>query len=350
MVNTIKYLLYKYDGQDYGVTELEISWPDLILNNEFVNVGISSFLEYQYQFSHSGPSAPMSENGKYYKMYDDGSGNPTIGNTDLQWKSQWGNFNKPGKVSNDGITDIQVSNVADWVNEKLEPNGYNYTGNDIDDKNIYIEKELVDEVGESVWETWKNLVDSKTEGLELSMQQKYALYLLAGGRGGNGFNWDKFREIYARYEKDSPEQLKAIWDEWWWNQGIKKDSLFGVIKGQDAMFETYVKGTMNFQEPWTPNWMSEQGKGVAGRKYYVFYTEEQLDFFNNSRLDTARKGNHDQEIFTYEGSNNIVNTVITLARAKLGCPYTNDYPGRIGPNSFDCSGLIYWLYNENCRN
>ena len=209
---------------------------------------------------------------------------------------------------------------------------------------------MVDEVGENVWKTWKDLVDRKTEGLELSMQQKYALYLLAGGRGGNGFNWDKFREIYARYEKDSPEQLKAIWDEWWWNQGIKKDSLFGVIKGQDAMFETYVKGTMNFQEPWTPNWMSEQGKGVAGRKYYVFYTEEQLDFFNNSRLDTARKGNHDQEIFTYEGSNNIVNTVITLARAKLGCPYTNDYPGRIGPNSFDCSGLIYWLYNENCRN
>ena len=82
----------------------------------------------------------------------------------------------------------------------------------------------------------------------------------------------------------------------------------------------------------------------------MFYTVEQLDFFNNSRLHTARKGNHDQEIFTYEGSNNIVNTVITLARAKLGCPYTNDYPGRIGPNSFDCSGLIYWLYNENCRN
>ena len=352
MVNTIKYLLYKYDGQDYGVTELEISWPDLILNNEFVNVGISSFLEYQYQFSHSGPSAPMSANGKYYKMYGDGSGNPTIGNADLQWKSQWENFKKPGKVSNDGVTDIQVSNVADWVNKQFGTNGPNYTGrnSDIDNKNIYIEKELVDEVGENVWKTWKDLVDRKTEGLELSMQQKYALYLLAGGRGGNGFNWDKFREIYARYEKDSPEQLKAIWDEWWWNQGIKKDSLFGVIKGQDAMFETYVKGTMNFQEPWTPNWMSEQGKGVAGRKYYVFYTEEQLDFFNNSRLDTARKGNHDQEIFTYEGSNNIVNTVITLARAKLGCPYTNDYPGRIGPNSFDCSGLIYWLYNENCRN
>lgn len=68
------------------MTELEISWPDLILNNEFVNVGISSFLEYQYQFSHSGPSAPMSANGKYYKMYGDGSGNPTIGNADLTMK------------------------------------------------------------------------------------------------------------------------------------------------------------------------------------------------------------------------------------------------------------------------
>lgn len=46
--------------------------------------------------------------------------------------------------------------------------------------------------------------------------------------------------------------------------------------------------------------------------------------------------------------NDTVSKIIALAKSKIGCRYTNDYPGRIGPNSFDCSGLIYWLYKVNC--
>ena len=36
--------------------------------------------------------------------------------------------------------------------------------------------------------------------------------------------------------------------------------------------------------------------------------------------------------------------VIALAKTKLGDAYTESQAGRLGPNSFDCSGFVYYLY------
>lgn len=44
-------------------------------------------------------------------------------------------------------------------------------------------------------------------------------------------------------------------------------------------------------------------------------------------------------------SNEIANKVIQLAKSKMGCPYTQG-TGRKGPNSFDCSGLVWWCYKQ----
>lgn len=45
-------------------------------------------------------------------------------------------------------------------------------------------------------------------------------------------------------------------------------------------------------------------------------------------------------------SNEIVNKVIQLARSKIGCPYTQTEGRRTGPNSFDCTGLVWWCYKQ----
>ena len=36
-------------------------------------------------------------------------------------------------------------------------------------------------------------------------------------------------------------------------------------------------------------------------------------------------------------------TLISIASSKLGCPYVY---GAKGPNSFDCSGFVYWCLNQ----
>ena len=38
-----------------------------------------------------------------------------------------------------------------------------------------------------------------------------------------------------------------------------------------------------------------------------------------------------------------INALIRIARSKLGCPYIR---GAKGPNSFDCSGFVYWCLNK----
>ncbi len=40
----------------------------------------------------------------------------------------------------------------------------------------------------------------------------------------------------------------------------------------------------------------------------------------------------------------IISNMLTLAKSKIGTPYKS---GRTGPDSFDCSGFIYYLFREN---
>lgn len=101
--------------------------------------------QYLVQFSHSG-EAPQSDDGKFYKMYGDGVGWPTIGNSDLQWKAHQAKFAVKGKVLKPTGENTE-SNVQDYVNGFLT-RGANakYSNSEIANMGIYIEKELVDSV------------------------------------------------------------------------------------------------------------------------------------------------------------------------------------------------------------
>ena len=44
-----------------------------------------------------------------------------------------------------------------------------------------------------------------------------------------------------------------------------------------------------------------------------------------------------------EGSSDAGNAIVELAKSKSGCPYVY---GASGPNSFDCSGYVFWVYGQ----
>ncbi len=363
LIDVIKYLLYVYTGYDYGVTELEINVED-IGDFNFIDCSNINLEKYLRQFSHgtTEANAPKSADGKYYLMYGDlgnnPGGHPTIGNSDIQWVSHYDKFNQGGMVIKDGA-ESYVDNVAEYVKAKLGSHNYTGTDADIRAKEIYIEVGLVDAVGEQIRNAIIGYVDREIAGLTLSKQQKYALIEMAYGRGQahiKGFKNTYESAVGEGYEIDSWQFNKYIWDNWWYSKSIGPDSAAGKIKGQDAMYETYVKGTFDFKNPYQPNWMpNEQGTSVFDRNYFLFYTNSQRSTLNNVKnMPTARGDGTDaskeEEIFTYiEGSSGFLEVAEEVWRNV--CSNFGSYGtlGAIPPthtNQIDCSGYVSWVLYE----
>lgn len=297
----MRYILYKYTGDNYGVTELDFS----IFNaNEFVQYSaVGNLSRYLRQFSHSD-EAPKSEDGNYYKMYGDGVGWPTIGNADLQWESNHMKFAFPGKVLENGV-EKEVDNVEEYVNAKLfrGPEA-TYTDEEIDDLEIYIDIKTVDKVGDEQQQWFYDVVLDHTSGLNLSRQQLYALTAICANVPSyiNGADSDyivnntSFRETYDKastlYEVNSWQHNLYVWTNWWSYIGGGEP---GHIKARDSAFETYVKGTFDFSK--------SDAKGVFNRQYYMFYTKEELARFSYAeQLPITRTPQNEEELFTLEQS------------------------------------------------
>ena len=291
MVELTKYLINKAKNPDDTSLFFDFSiFEPSIMNGVTGAQNLSTYLR---QFSHSG-EAPKSSDGKYYLMYGDGEGWPTIGNADIQWKSHYTSFAKSGYVLKDGV-ETEVPDVSVYVNSILErgPEA-EYTNEEIKNYQIYIEVELVDEIGDNLQSNYYNLVLSQTSGLNLSRQQLYALTAIAYNFGHlperNGYT---FKSVYetglAQYEVNSWEHNRFIWDNWW---SYLDGGLPGHIPARDAAFETYVKGVYDFTN-------SSAGE-VFSRNYYIYYTREQLNRFSYAPGKTiTRSPSNEEEIFTY---------------------------------------------------
>lgn len=359
LIDVIKYLLYIYDGSNYGVTELNINVEDIGDFNlsEYSNVSLEKYLR---QFSHgtTESNAPKSDDEKYYLMYGDlknSAGYPTIGNSDIQWASHYQRFNKSGFVLENNV-EKEVPNVAEYVRQKLGgSNAYKGTDAEIRAKQIYINIELVDSVGEEIRNETIGYVENEVGGISLSKQQEYALIEIAYARGVGRLKG--FRETYEaaakKYEIDSEEFNMYIWDNWWYNNGV--ESALGKIKGQDASFETYVKGTFDFSKPYEPSWMSAQGTNIFDRKYMLFYSKSQLSELNNPNFATAREENNTTEIFTYvQGISGFLDVAEEIWRTIYENFGTYGGLGAIPPqissnkyeNQVDCSGYVSWVLYE----
>lgn len=296
--NIMRYIMYKYTGKNYGVLELDYSIfnPEGFLVDEgYVgddnpahdnesgggnsgdsgNTGnnggttgdstISNAADYLFQFSHSS-EAPQSADGKYYLMYNDGAGWPTIGNADLQWKSHHSKFAVSGMVLKDGTTETTVPNVESYVNGKLGKGATaNYGNENIRDKQIYIEKELVDSIGNQLIQTELDNLANMLKDLNLPQHQLYALLAIVHQNGHlptkNGYTFEQvYKEGMARYGKDTYQHYMFIWDNWW---SYLSGDYASVMIAREAAFETFVTGKYDVSDAFS-------------RDYYIFYTEEQL--------------------------------------------------------------------------
>lgn len=281
----------------------DITRPNIFSGKKTEEVRVISLREYLQQFSHAG-EAPQSDDGRFYKMYSDAptSGWPTIGNSDLQWKSHQAKFACQGKVLKTTGENTE-SDVQAYVNSLLTRGAdQKYSQAEIDSMGIYIEKSLVDSVGQTVAETYYQAVVTYTEGLNLSEQQLYALtaiqYNFEHLPTRNGYTFKSvYEEATGLYAINSWEHMMYIWDHWWAYIGGNKS---GHIPSRDAAFETYVKGVYDFT-------YSEAGE-VFGRTCYLFYTQEQLDALAE-KLDEGesvpdkplkRTEANQQETFTYK--------------------------------------------------
>lgn len=325
----MRYVLYLCTGKNYGVTELDLSLFEP--NGGFDTISNSSLSGYLRQFSHS-TQAPQSADGKYYLMYGDGVGWPTIGNADIQWKSHHSKFNEPGRVLKDG-EETTVTSVEEYVNSFLTRGAEaEYTNDEVYQMQIYVEKELVDKIGDEIQKTYYDSVINATSGLNLSRQQLYALTTIIYNFGylptRNGYTFKQVYEAGAgQYEINSWEHNRFIWDNWWCALG---GGAAGHIPMRDAAFETYVKGIYDFSQ-------SSAGP-VFGRSCYIYYTQEQLNRFDYApNKPITRTTSNEPQIFKYEENSSGTNGVVDIDGLELST-YTNkagktftEYKQNVGP-------------------
>lgn len=289
----MKYAFNKYLGYEKYNVDLDGS----IFSAKDFTTAESKYLDlsrYLRQFSHSS-EAPQSADGRYYLMYGDGVGWPTIGNADIQWKSHYTDFAVPGKVLENGV-EKEVADVASYVNGKLGRGATaEYTNEEISKLQIYIEKELVDSIGENLVNVYYKSAQDYTAGLSLSQQQLYALTAISYNFGHLPVrNGKTFVEVYQEasklYQEKSWQHNMYVWDNWWCLLG---GGAAGHIPARDAAFETYVKGVIDFST-------SDAGT-VFSRKYYIYYTSDQLAQFDYAPdKSITRTTANEEEIFTYE--------------------------------------------------
>ena len=208
-------------------------------------------------------------------------------------------FSCQGKVLK-GSGENTETDVQAYVNNLLTRGAdAKYSQSEIDGMGIYIEKDLVDSIGQTVAEGYYDaVVTLDTEGLDLSEQQLFALTAIRYNFGHlpkrpDSSTGNTFKEVYeegaALYEVNSWEHMMYIWDNWWCYLGGGQP---GHIPSRDAAFETFVKGVYDFT-------YSDAGE-VFGRQYYIYYTQEQLNRFDYAPdLPITRNEGNEKELFTY---------------------------------------------------
>lgn len=178
MVDLVKYLLYKANGENYGVTSFDTSIFDMSKFDNISSTGISSLnilKEYIHTWEHSTPP-PTNADGTKYIIETDGNGHPTVGyGVDIE---------------NSGYKQV-------FINA-----GYPTTvGGEVD-------KEFVDSIEDQIISASIDQVKNKTFGLDLTGYQINALVSRAYNCGVSGAIDTKrgdpslnFVESYQKYWK-----------------------------------------------------------------------------------------------------------------------------------------------------
>ncbi|MBQ2916901.1 MAG: CHAP domain-containing protein [Clostridia bacterium] len=180
LIDTIKYLLYMYDGTDYGVTELNLEgFFATNMNNASSGTSMQQFLQFLHSWE-GGGTVYKDENGvDCYKVQSDGGGGSAVGY---------------------GV-DIATHG------EELRALGYDTS------IGALIPTEIVDEIEKEAVASFLERVKAETAGLNLTEYQIYALtsrcynYGIAGGlkQATSYFKYpsnETFVSAYNKYYSD----------------------------------------------------------------------------------------------------------------------------------------------------
>ena len=81
-----------------------------------------------------------------------------------------------------------------------------------------------------------------------------------------------------------------------------------------------------------------QNGGYSTSSSYVSSLWGTIQKYNLTQYDNMSSSD-----FVSNGSSSEGEKIVEIAKSKLGCPYVW---GATGPDSFDCSGLVYWVYQQ----
>ncbi len=132
----MRYIMYKYTGKDYGVTEFDFQIFDA---KDFVEIsgGGTKLLKEYIRYWENGSGAPTNADGTKYIVHDDGAGNPTVGyGVDIYNSGYLNEFLSAGYSTEigaeidiefvDALEDREINTNMESV--KAMTNGLNLTG------------------------------------------------------------------------------------------------------------------------------------------------------------------------------------------------------------------------------
>lgn len=283
--NIMKYLLYKYDGRDYGVTELDLS---IFATKEFtmtystgMSGGLDAFIEWLHAWEgHEGISA----DGTKYKIGTDGMGHPTVG---------YGI-----DIFNGGYAEIFAAA------------GYSTQ------VGAYVDKEFVDELERKEIEECIEYIKNVTSSLNLKDYQIYALVSRA-------YNCGKASALKSRNGKTFVEAYNAYWNE-------ETDNRYGEssVNYSHQLYTTYMN------KPDTSD--GKYVKGLEDRR------KAEWTLFTTGFYDRTGK-------FHQSGNGKFLDVAEKLwIEISTSGRFTTYGPGSIpvrGP-SIDCSAYVSWVLYE----
>lgn len=238
--------------------------------------------------------AVITEDKKYFICYTDGAGDRNYGYGICHYYPSGGYINvehyesvginiKESKYNNVGSSKIEVEKVLS-VFEK-----------EVNEKRNYVRSE------------------AKKAGVTLKQNQIDALTAVAYQYGNIG----NFFEMYKKY--GDTESLKENAEA----RGATYSHYFIEVKPG---------GNENSRNRGEANWkLFHEGR-------YIIQGGKELDL-------NSYNSNNENNSNTLEITDNAKrNKIINLAKSKIGCKYVY---GKKGPNEFDCSGFVYWIYKQN---
>lgn len=251
-------------------------------------------------------------------------------------------FNKYLKEKNQDLKE-EIQDTKDDLSE---------TNNNIEEVSKKIEtlNSQIDEKNKEIDYMLKSIEKIKKDIAKKEEQMRERLYVMQTTYNSNWvldflFGSEDFSTFFSRigsvnditaYEKELVEELtqqKQNLDTQQKSLETAKENLESQKKSQEALQEKYIELKTAQQEKIKDS--QQESKEVSS-------AQKKIDAALSELISRAPSGGGGGGSYV-PGDSAVGNAIAQKALTRLGCRY---WWGANGPNYFDCSGLVYWAYNQ----